>query len=70
MECWHCGGTANGVCRFCGRALCKKCASTLPVILSVFIGKEQTPKAVVVGNTLFCGECWPQPDPIEMPEIF
>jgi hypothetical protein len=36
----------------------------------MFVGKGQVPKMVVVADALYCGECRPQPEPIEMPEIY
>jgi hypothetical protein len=42
----------------------------MPFILTVYVGENQTPKSVVVADTLFCGICKPQPEPIEMPEIY
>jgi hypothetical protein len=70
MECWKCGQPARGICRFCGRAVCQEHAIKMPFILTVYIGEHQTPKAVVVADSLFCGICKPQPEPIEMPEIY
>jgi hypothetical protein len=69
MQCWHCGTPATGVCRFCGRAVCKTHATLLPYILTIYIGAKKIPKAVVVADVLYCGICKPQPEPIEMPEI-
>lgn len=69
MECWKCGKPAQGVCRFCGRALCKEHASEMPFILTIYVGDNKIPKAVVVADALYCGVCKPQPEPIEMPEI-
>lgn len=68
MNCWMCEKGAQGSCRFCGRALCKEHSKTKAFILSVYNSFE-TPKAIVVSNTLFCGQCKPQPAPIEMPEL-
>jgi len=34
------------------------------------VGKDNIPKAIVVADVLFCGTCKPQPEPIEMPEIY
>ena len=70
MQCWRCDQPASGICRFCGRAVCKDHASHLPYIMTVYIGKKQIPKVIVVPGALYCGECSPQPDPIEMPEIY
>jgi hypothetical protein len=42
----------------------------MPFILTIYVGKESVPKAVVVADALYCGQCKPQPEPIEMPEIY
>jgi len=70
MECFHCGQPAQGVCRFCGRALCKEHMKMMPYIVTVYVGEGNIPKAVVVSDVLYCGVCKPQPEPIGMPEIF
>ncbi|WP_148136129.1 hypothetical protein [Candidatus Formimonas warabiya] len=70
MQCWKCDKPAHGICKFCGRAICKEHASEMPSIVTVYPGEKQTPKAIVVSNALFCGVCRPQPEPIDVPEIF
>ncbi len=70
MECWKCGKPARGICVFCGRAICKEDAQRMPHPLAAFVGQGQIPKLIVVADALFCGECRPQPEPIEMPEIY
>jgi len=71
MICHKCGEPAMGICKFCGRGVCKEHHSTsLPTIMAMYLGRDSTPKAVVVSNVLWCGECQPQPEPIEMPEFF
>lgn len=70
MVCWQCNAMANGVCKFCGRALCRDHAQMMPYVLTVYVGENQTPKAVVVSDVLFCGVCAPQPEPIAMPELY
>jgi hypothetical protein len=70
MECFQCGQPAQGTCRFCGRAICKDHFHSMPFILTVYVGKQNVPKAVVVADALYCGKCKPQPEPIEMPEIY
>ena len=71
MICHKCSEPATGVCKFCGRAVCKDHHSTdLPAMLVMYLGGNKTPKAVVVTNVLWCGECRPQPEPIEMPEFY
>ncbi len=70
MQCWKCGKPASGVCAFCGRAVCKKHVSQMPAIITIYVGAEHTPKTIVVADALYCGICRPQPEPIEMPEIY
>lgn len=70
MKCFHCEETARGVCSFCGRALCKEHMKEMPAILTIYVGDANIPKAVVVADALFCGVCKPQPEPIEMPELY
>jgi hypothetical protein len=70
MVCHQCGQTAMGICKFCGRAVCANHHTQMPVILSVYVGRAQTPKTIVVADALWCGACKPQPEPIPMPEIY
>jgi hypothetical protein len=71
MVCHKCGEPAIGICKFCGRAVCKDHhTTTQPVMLAMYLGGEKTPKAVVVTNVLWCGECRPQPEPVEMREFY
>ncbi len=70
MKCFHCDDDARGVCQFCGRALCKSHMKKMPAILTIYVGEANIPKAVVVSDALFCGVCKPQPEPIEMPELY
>jgi hypothetical protein len=70
MLCHRCNEPSRGVCRFCGRAVCQEHWMTMPYILNLYVGDEQMPKAIVVADALFCGSCKPQPEPIEMPELF
>jgi hypothetical protein len=42
----------------------------MPAILTIYVGEANTPKAVVVADALYCGVCKPQPEPIEMPELY
>lgn len=71
MKCIHCENEARGICRFCGRALCNAhMRETLPYIVTIFVGEGNTPKAVVVADALWCGFCKPQPEPVEMPELY
>jgi len=70
MNCFFCEQPAQGVCRFCGRALCKNHMKTSPYIITVYVGKDNIPKSIVVADALYCGSCKPHPEPVEMPEIY
>jgi len=69
MNCWHCERPANGTCRFCGRALCKQHAESLPHIEAIYKDEQGTLKALVVADALYCGICQPSEDPIELPDL-
>jgi hypothetical protein len=70
MKCWICSENASGVCRFCGRGVCKDHAKEKPFIFTVYEGPTTTkPKALVETDALWCGTCKPYPEPIEMEEI-
>ncbi len=69
MDCWSCEKGAVGSCRFCGRAVCKEHAKTMPFILSLYAGKGGVTKGVVVEDALHCGVCKPRGDPVELPEL-
>lgn len=70
MVCHQCKDPAIGICKFCGRAVCPKHHHNMPIILAAFLGRDNTPKTIVVADALWCGVCKPQPEPIPMPEIF
>lgn len=70
MECWVCGRPAQASCRFCGRFVCKDHATQMPFFLTIYVGERNIPKAVVVADAIWCGLCHPQPEPIELPEIY
>ncbi len=71
MVCHKCGEAAMGICKFCGRAVCKNHHSTSRLtMLAMYLGSNETPKAVIVTNVLWCGTCHPQPEPIAVPEFF
>ncbi|MBN1287121.1 MAG: hypothetical protein JXB47_17100 [Anaerolineae bacterium] len=70
MKCWVCEEPAQAICKFCGRALCKDHVSKMPYIAAVYVGNNRTPKLVVIADTIWCGICKPQAEPIEMPEIY
>jgi len=66
MECWKCGRPAHGVCKFCGRAVCKDHASDFPSVIAVFV-EGTSRKALVVPDALYCGQCHPKDEPVELP---
>jgi hypothetical protein len=71
VKCFFDENEARGLCRFCGRGVCKDHAEKrLPYIATVYVGANNTPKAVVVPDALWCGECKPEPQPVPMPEIY
>ena len=70
MRCWHCEKEARAACNFCGRFVCKDHASTMPSFMAMYLGGQDTPKAVVVADVIWCSICDPQPEPIGMPELF
>jgi hypothetical protein len=65
MNCWICNLPSNGICRFCGRAICKEHARTMPFILQAFPNKEGL-QGLVVADVLHCGVCRPRPDPVRL----
>ena len=69
MNCWHCDRPAHGVCRFCGRAVCREHAQTLPHIEALYHDEKDVQKALVVAEALYCGVCRPQDDPVELPQL-
>ncbi|HEX2922880.1 MAG TPA: hypothetical protein VHS28_02490 [Chloroflexota bacterium] len=42
----------------------------MPYIITIYVGEKSTPESIVVADALFCGVCKPQPEPIEMPELY
>ena len=70
MKCWFCEEDARAVCSFCGRGVCRDQASKMSSFVAMFLGGNNTPKGLAVADVIWCGECQPQPEPIEMPELF
>jgi hypothetical protein len=65
MQCWVCGSPAQGVCRFCGRAICRDDAKTLPFFLDVFPSNGRL-LGLALDDALYCGVCQPKPEPVPM----
>lgn len=66
MECWHCERPSHGICRFCGRAVCREHVQKMPFILGLYRLQEGPVKAVVVSDTLYCGVCKPEEEPVSL----
>lgn len=66
MNCWHCDRPAHGVCQFCGRAVCKSHAQTMPHVVAVYRSKAGNPMVIATDNALHCGVCHPKDDPIQL----
>ncbi|MBP8003067.1 MAG: hypothetical protein KA314_26815 [Chloroflexi bacterium] len=64
MECWHCERPAHAVCRFCGRAVCKSHAKEMPYVVDTYRTTQGEYKALVIANTIYCGVCQPQQEPV------
>ena len=65
MRCWIGGEEAEGVCRFCGRGVCKTHAQTKAFLLEVWQDGEHL-RALAVQDALYCGVCQLHPDPIDV----
>lgn len=68
--CWITGKDAHANCQFCGRFVNKEVAQTAPFVMSVFVGKNDMPKVLVVSNAIWCGTCKLPQEPMEIPEIY
>ena len=42
----------------------------MPAVLAMYLGAQETPKAIVVADAIWCTLCEPQPQPIAMPELY
>jgi hypothetical protein len=65
MECWVGSEVATGICRFCGRGVCKAHAKELPYLVVVFPGLNGL-EGLAVEGVLWCGECRPHPKPVPL----
>lgn len=65
VRCWVCDELAHGVCRFCGRAVCKDHAKTRSYLLESWPQGEGL-RGLAVTDALFCGVCSPRPDPVDV----
>jgi len=69
MNCIHCNRNAHAVCRFCGRSVCKDHIRESPYIVALYQGEDETPKAIVVPDAVWCGKCKPREQPVPLPEL-
>ena len=65
MRCWVCGAAAEGVCRFCGRGVCKTHARTRPFVFEAW-EQQGTLRGLAVEDALHCGVCKVRPDPTDL----
>ena len=65
MQCWICAGPASASCRFCGRAVCRDDAKTMPFVLEVY-ESGGTHYGLALEDAVHCGVCKPKPDPVRM----
>ncbi len=65
MRCWVGGEQAEGVCRFCGRAVCKAHAKTQPFLFQVWEDENRL-RGLAVEDALWCGVCRPRREPIDV----
>ena len=42
----------------------------MSTFITMFVGANNIPKGLAVANIIWCGICEPQPEPIEMPELY
>jgi hypothetical protein len=65
LQCWACGGAADGGCRFCGRGVCKGHARTRAYLFEAWSDRDEL-RGLVVEDALHCGVCRVQADPIAL----
>ena len=63
MECWVGGEPANGMCKFCGRAVCKAHIKEMPYLTVIYPGPKGL-EGLAVEGVLWCGVCRPRPEPV------
>lgn len=66
MNCWTCNRPAHGICRFCGRAVCRDHVKNLPAILALFRADDESLQALVEPEAVHCGICKPRGRPIKL----
>ena len=64
MRCWACGAEADGICRFCGRGVCKTHARARAFLFEAW-DDAGTLRALAVEDALSCGVCRVHAQPID-----
>ena len=65
MRCWIGGEEAEGVCRFCGRAVCKVHAKTRAFLFEAWENAEHL-YGLAIEDALYCGVCQVHKEPIRL----
>jgi hypothetical protein len=65
VRCWVCGGEGEGLCRFCGRGVCKEHARTRAFLFEAW-DQAGTLRGLAVEDALHCGVCKVRPDPVDV----
>lgn len=65
VRCWVCDELAHGICRFCGRAVCKDHAKTRSFLFEAWRDGDDL-RGLAVQDALFCGVCTPRADPVDL----
>lgn len=65
MICWIGGEEAEGVCRFCGRAVCRNHAQTRAFLYEAWDQAGQL-RGLGVEDALYCGQCKVNPHPVDV----
>ena len=58
-----CGTAAEGVCRFCGRAVCKRHARTRAFLFEAW-EQDGELRGLAIEDALYCGVCSPRSQPV------
>lgn len=68
MKCSQCNKEAVAICKFCGRAVCKKHLKIKPYVTAAYDENKDAPKFLVVEDAIWCAKCNPVINPIDVPE--
>lgn len=65
MRCWVCGAAAEGMCRFCGRGVCKAHARTRAYLFEAWENDGHL-QGLAVADALHCGVCKVRDEPVSL----